>query len=150
MERPNPLVVVENVSYQYPQANQLALHNVSVEIHEGEFVGVIGPTGAGKTTLCLSMNGIIPHTIKGDFSGTVYVDGESTAEKEVHEISEKLGLILQNPEAQLFSMTVEEELAFGPENLGVAREEIGERVAWALELVGMERFREAFPDRQPQ
>jgi len=91
------------------------------------------------------MNGIIPKTIEGEFSGEIYIDGEDIAEKEIYEISEKLGLILQNPESQLFSMTVEEELAFGPENLGIKREEIGDRISWALELVGMERFRDAFP-----
>jgi len=139
------MINFKDVSFRYSKNQDHVLRNISFNVKKGEFLGISGPSGSGKSTLCLMMNGIIPKTIEGEFSGEVYIDGEDIAEKEIYEISEKLGLILQNPESQLFSMTVEEELAFGPENLGIKREEIGDRISWALELVGMERFREAFP-----
>jgi len=139
------MINFKDVSFRYSKNQDHVLRNISFNVKKGEFLGISGPSGSGKSTLCLMMNGIIPKTIEGEFSGEVYIDGEDIAEKEIYEISEKLGLILQNPESQLFSMTVEEELAFGPENLGIKREEIGDRISWALKLVGMERFREAFP-----
>jgi len=139
------MINFRDVSFRYSKNQDHVLRNISFNVKKGEFLGISGPSGSGKSTLCLMMNGIIPKTIEGEFSGEVYIDGEDIAEKEIYEISEKLGLILQNPESQLFSMTVEEELAFGPENLGIKREEIGDRISWALELVGMERFRESFP-----
>lgn len=139
------MINFRDVSFRYSKNQDHVLRNISFNVKKGEFLGISGPSGSGKSTLCLMMNGIIPKTIEGEFSGEVYIDGEDIAEKEIYEISEKLGLILQNPESQLFSMTVEEELAFGPENLGIKREEIGDRISWALELVSMERFRESFP-----
>lgn len=139
------MINFKDVSFRYSKNQGHVLRNISFNVKKGEFLGISGPSGSGKSTLCLMMNGIIPKTIEGEFSGEVYIDGEDIAEKEIYETSEKLGLILQNPESQLFSMTVEEELAFGPENLGIKREEIGDRISWALKLVGMERFREAFP-----
>ncbi|RLF98534.1 ABC transporter ATP-binding protein [Thermococci archaeon] len=139
------MINFKDVSFRYSKDQNYVLHDITFNVKKGEFLGISGPSGSGKSTLCLMMNGIIPKTIEGEFSGEVYIDGEDIAEKEIYEISEKLGLILQNPESQLFSMTVEEELAFGPENLGIKREEIGDRISWALELVGMERFRDAFP-----
>ncbi|MEA1993498.1 MAG: ATP-binding cassette domain-containing protein [Euryarchaeota archaeon] len=139
------MIEFRDVSFRYSEDQEDVLQDITLTIENGEFLGISGPSGSGKSTLCLMMTGIIPHTIHGKLSGEVYIDGEDIAEKEVHEISEKLGLILQNPDAQIFSMTVEEELAFGPENLGLPREEIEERIAWALELVGMTEFRESFP-----
>ena len=139
------MIRFKDVSFRYSKDQNYVLQDISFNVKKGEFLGMSGPSGSGKSTLCLMMNGIIPKTIQGEFSGEVYIDGENIAEKEIYEISEKLGLILQNPESQLFSMTVEEELAFGPENLGIKREEIEDRISWALRLVSMERFREAFP-----
>jgi len=139
------MINFKGVSFRYSKDQNYVLHDITFNVKKGEFLGISGPSGSGKSTLCLMMNGIIPKTIEGEFSGEIYIDGEDIAEKEIYEISEKLGLILQNPESQLFSMTVEEELAFGPENLGIKREEIGDRISWALKLVGMERFRDAFP-----
>lgn len=139
------MINFKDVSFRYSKDQNYVLHDITFNVKRGEFLGISGPSGSGKSTLCLMMNGIIPKTIEGEFSGEIYIDGEDIAEKEIYEISEKLGLILQNPESQLFSMTVEEELAFGPENLGIKREEIGDRISWALKLVGMERFRDAFP-----
>ncbi len=141
------MIRFQNVSFRYSKSEDYALQDLTFTVEEGEFLGISGPSGSGKSTLCLMMEGIIPKTIQGELSGEIYIDGENIEEKEVHELSEKVGLILQNPESQLFSMTVEEELAFGPENLGISREEIGTRISWALELVGMEQFRGAFPHK---
>ena len=139
------MIEFEEVSFRYTGNRDHVLRDITFHVKKGEFLGISGPSGSGKSTLCLMMNGIIPKTIEGELSGEIYIDGENIKEKEVYEVAEKLGLILQNPESQLFSMTVEEELAFGPENLGIKREEIEERISWALELVGMEKFRDAFP-----
>jgi len=114
-------------------------------VEKGEFVGIIGPSGCGKSTLCYTLNGIIPHTINGKVSGSVKVFGKEALKTEPHNLAGDIGIVLQNPETQLFAMTVEEELAFGPENLGIDVEEIRERIDWALSVVRMEKYKYRFP-----
>ena len=139
------MIEIKNLCFRYHSHTENTLRNINLHIKKGEFVSIIGPSGCGKSTLCLTLNGIIPKTISGDFSGDVIVDGINTRDKEVSEFSRKVGMILQNPESQLFAMTVEEELAFGPENLAVPRKEIEERISWALSVVNMENKRDEFP-----
>ena len=136
---------VRDLSFSYPHAKEPIIRDVSFNVDKGEFVGIIGPSGCGKSTLCYASNGIIPHTISGTVTGSVEVFGKDTQKHEPHELAEDIGIILQNPETQLFAMTVEEELAFGPENLGVEPSEIEERIEWALSVVHMESHRETFP-----
>jgi energy-coupling factor transport system ATP-binding protein len=138
-------IKVRELSFKYRQSEDLIINDVSFDIGQGEFVGIIGPSGCGKSTLCYTLNGIIPHTINGDISGSVEVFGKDTTKHEPHELSEDVGIVLQNPETQLFAMTVEEELAFGPENLGIEPDEIRQRIDWALSVVRMEKYRDAFP-----
>jgi len=107
----------------------------------------MGPTGAGKSTLCLTLNGIIPHSLSGTIRGSVKVNGMDTMSHGVHLLTSKVGMVFQEPESQLFAMNVEEELSFGPENLGVPPEEIRRRVDWALKVVRMEQFRQHSPFR---
>ena len=121
------MIEVKNLHFKYHSQTEEVLRGIELNIKKGEFVSIIGPSGCGKSTLCLTLNGIIPRTISGDFSGDVIIDGINTRDREVSEFSRRVGMILQNPESQLFAMTVEEELAFGPENLAVPREEIEER-----------------------
>lgn len=139
------MIEIKNLHFKYHSQAEEVLKGIDLIINKGEFVSIIGPSGCGKSTLCLTLNGIIPKTISGDFSGDVFVDGINTKDQEVSEFSRRVGMILQNPESQLFAMTVEEELAFGPENLAVPREEIENRISWALSIVNMEDKREEFP-----
>nr|WP_245250410.1 ATP-binding cassette domain-containing protein [Thermococcus stetteri] len=142
---------VRDLRFQYPRSKKPALNGVTLSVKKGEMVGIIGPSGSGKSTLVLTFNGIIPHSIRGEFSGEVLVRNPSTGEElstletPVSKLSTAVGLVLQNPESQLFNMTVEDEVAFALENLGLPRDEIEERVSWALGVVGLEGKREEFP-----
>lgn len=138
-------IKARDISFRYSNTEKDVLSHASLDIQQGEFIGIIGPSGCGKSTLCYTLNGIIPHTITGTLKGSVEVFGHDTSDTEPNDISEYVGIVLQNPETQLFAMTVEEELAFGPENLGIPPDEIRERIAWALSVVGMEGHEETFP-----
>ena len=121
-----------------------ALNKVSLEIEDGEFVGLIGPTGSGKSTLIQHFNGLLLPS-----SGKVFVDGEDLAKKDVslRLIRQKVGMVFQYPEHQLFGETVLEDVGFGPRNGGLAEEEIVERVKEALNFVGLDY--EGLKDRSP-
>ncbi len=145
------VIEVRDLRFKYRRSQRYALDGVSLTVREGEFLGVVGPSGSGKSTLCLTFNGIIPHSIRGEFEGEVKITdpetGESydTRETPVPKLSTIVGLVLQNPESQIFNMTVEEEVAFALENLGLPREEIMERIEWALSIAGLEDKRNEFP-----
>jgi energy-coupling factor transporter ATP-binding protein EcfA2 len=130
-----PLAVVDNVSYQYPHAERFALTNLSLTLGRGEFVGLIGPTGAGKTTLCLAFNGIVPQFYGGRFFGYVRVAGLDTLDSPVSTLARHVGQVLQDPEIQLIATSVENEVAFALENIGLPRAQMRERIAWALDAV---------------
>ncbi|MCS7117814.1 MAG: energy-coupling factor transporter ATPase [Thaumarchaeota archaeon] len=131
-------VEVRDVWVKYRGSADYALKGVSLEVSEGEVVAIVGPTGAGKTTLCKVMTGLIPNMgVYDDFKGEVRVYGESTYSKRVGDISKSCAMVMQDYETQLFRTTVELEVAFGPENLLLDREEIRRRVQWALKLVGL-------------
>lgn len=132
------LAEVRDVWVKYRGGSDYALRGVSLTVSEGEVVAIIGPTGAGKTTLCKVLSGIIPNFGAYDeFRGEVLVDGVSTAGRRVGEISRSCAMVFQDYESQLFRTTVELEVAFGPENLCLPREEIASRVRRCLELVGL-------------
>ncbi|NJE55207.1 energy-coupling factor ABC transporter ATP-binding protein [Thermococcus sp. 21S9] len=145
------MIELRDVTFRYPRSKNPALRDVDLKIGDGEFVGILGPSGSGKSTLALTLNGIIPNSIRGAFSGEVIVrdprTGKTfkTTETPVSKLSTLVGLVLQNPESQLFNMTVEDEVAFALENLGLPREEIAERVEWALKVVGLEGLENEFP-----
>ncbi|MDT7968434.1 MAG: energy-coupling factor transporter ATPase [Candidatus Calditenuis sp.] len=139
------LVDARDVWVKYRGANDYALKGVSVSVSEGEVVAVVGPTGAGKTTLCKVLSGIIPNFgAYDDFKGNVTVDGKSTLGKRVGEISRSCAMVFQDYESQLFRTTVELEVAFGPENLCLSRDEILKRVRRSLELVGLVGFEKRY------
>lgn len=140
-----PAIEIEAVSYRYPDTTSMVLKNIDLKINEGEFVGIIGPNSAGKTTLCLTMNGVIPHSIGGKLQGRIVVDGMNTLDHTVPELAVKVGLVVSDPEAQLLQLTVEEEVAFGPANLGVPREEIFQRTKEMIALVGLQGKESRFP-----
>jgi len=134
------IVVFKNVFYSYPREKSWALEDINLSITEGEFLAVMGENGAGKTTFCRLFNGIIPHSLGGRLSGTVVVDGEITEKTSVPNLARKVGMVLDDPDAQLFTSTVRNEAAFGPENLLLPPEEIEQRVIKALSAVGLSGF----------
>ncbi len=136
---------VAGVTFAYP-GSAPALRDVDLEIAAGEFVAVLGANGAGKTTLCLMLNGVIPNVIGGRLSGRVEIDGLVTTEHHVYELAEHVGVVLQDPDAQILATTVRSEVAFAAENLGVPRTELVERVANALATVRLSGFEEAAPE----
>lgn len=133
-------VKLENLSYRYPRTKKEALKNLNLEINAGEFVALMGENGAGKTTLCQCLNGIIPHSKLGYMSGRVLINGIDTRYTTVARLAEQVGIVLEDPETQIFTTKVRNEVAFALENLQVPREEIVKRVQWALEVVGLEDF----------
>lgn len=136
---------LRDVRFRYRDSDNWALDSVSMQVDKGEFVTVLGCNGSGKSTICLLANGLIPHAIEGELEGSVEVFGSKIAERPVAETATKVGIVFQEPDSQLFCMSVEEEVAFGPENLAVPRDEIVERVEWALDLVGMKGYNERSP-----
>ena len=139
------IIEVKGLTYTYPGAKKPSISDVSLTIEKGEFVIVTGPSGCGKTTLCRCFNGLIPHFYNGQLDGELSVAGLKVNEHEIHELAQKVGLVFQNPENQLFALSVEKDVAFGLENLGVARDEMRKRVDWALQTTEIEELRERAP-----
>src|SRR5918994_3013909 len=140
-----PAVGIEGLTYRYRGQQKPALKGIDLEVAEGEFVVVMGPSGAGKSTLCVSLNGLIPHFFQGEMEGEVRVWGRSTREGKVGGFAEEIGLVFQDFETQLFSTNVALEVAFGPENLGIERGEMIERVERVLGQVRLEGFEKRTP-----
>lgn len=141
-----PIVEVCSLSYTYPGSPKPTLTNVNLSVEEGEFILLTGPSGCGKTTLCRCLNGLIPNSYGGEFTGKVIVDGLVTTEHPVYEIAQHVGLVFQNPENELFCTSVEREVAFGPENLALPRDEIRKRVEESLAMVGISHLRDKSPE----
>lgn len=139
------VIEVRNVSYRYPDTSSYALINISLYINEGEFVVITGPSGCGKTTLCRCFNGLIPHFYGGEFVGDVFVDGLSVKNTPVNVLATKVGMVFQDPESQLFSLSVEREIAFGLENLGLDRIEMINRINEILDLMKISHLRHRAP-----
>ena len=140
-------IKLDQVTYTYGVGSpfeRTALHETSVEIHEGEFVGIIGHTGSGKSTFVQLLNGLIHPT-----RGVVTVDGADISKKtkEVMAIRHKVGMVFQYPEYQLFEETIAKDIAFGPRNFGLSEDEIEERVREAMEFVGLDY--DTYADRSP-
>jgi energy-coupling factor transport system ATP-binding protein len=135
----------DNVSFMYPRAKNYALEGINLSVLEGEFLAVMGENGAGKTTFCKLINGIIPHLSAGRLSGTVTVDGVDTVKSSVPRLALKVGMTLDDPDAQLFTSSVRYEAAFGPQNILMQSEEIEKRVNFALRAVGLAGFEDRVP-----
>lgn len=134
-----PLISTQNLSYVYPDG-QTALQAINLTIHRGEKVGLVGANGAGKSTLLLHLNGIFTAT-----SGEIKVDGMPVGKKNIQTIRSRIGLVFQNPDDQLFSPTVYDDVAFGPLYAGLSKQEIEESVQFALDAVGMTDYCERSP-----
>ena len=136
------LIEIQNVSYAYEDAAAKALNNVSLTINDGELVAVVGHNGSGKSTLAKHLNALLLPT-----EGKVLVDGMDTAdEADTLSIRQRVGMVFQNPDNQLVTTIVEEDVAFGPENIGVPGNEIRARVDRALAAVGMEKYAHSAPN----
>jgi len=138
-EHMSPVIEVNDVAYTYPSGLE-ALKGVSLVVHQGEFVAIMGENGAGKTTLVKHFNGLLRPTI-----GSIRVHGENIAKKSIASLARKVGLVFQNPDDQLFSESVEEEIGFALHNFGFKDEVIAKRVDWALNLLDIERYKNSSP-----
>lgn len=140
-----PVITVRDLNYRYRGQKRKALDGISFDVEQGQFVAIMGPSEAGKSTLAACINGLVPHFFQGKFSGDVEVYGKNTRATRVAEMAELTGMVFQDFEAQLFSTSVELEVAFGPENLQVPREEIARRVDESLKFVGLEAYKRRPP-----
>ena len=132
----------ENVSFSYEEGGSFAIKNLNFSVEEGEFVAVLGHNGSGKSTLARLTNGLL----EAD-GGIIRVFGEQLTEKNLFEIRKQVGIVFQNPDNQTVASIVEDDIAFGAENIALPREEIGNRIDFALSAVGMEEFRHATVSR---
>jgi len=135
------MIEMKDFSFRYASGKRNALNNLNLTIEDGDFVGIIGNSGAGKTTLTYAINGIVPHHYKGDFYGAVTVNGLDTVDSSPEQIAAHVGSVFQDVDAQMVASMVEDELLFGLENFSVPREEIEGRVAEALEQTGISALR---------
>ncbi len=136
------MIQIQEVSFTYQDETRPALEKVSLSVPEGGFVGIIGPAGAGKTTLARAIAGIIPHHYPGDFYGSIAVNGLDTIDTPLAELSRLVGTVFQDVESQIISPLVEDELLYGLENFGVPRTEIPSRMEEALQRVGIADLRD--------
>jgi energy-coupling factor transporter ATP-binding protein EcfA2 len=141
------MLALESVTYRYAGAPRPSLHEVSLELREGEVLGLVGASEAGKTTLCLVASGLAPRTVGGTLTGRVLLDGEDTAPLAMHELAGRVGIAFASPATQLSGVaaTVYEEVGFGPMNLGVPRPELIARIEEALAALRIEPL----ADRDP-
>ncbi|HZK24788.1 MAG TPA: ABC transporter ATP-binding protein [Oscillospiraceae bacterium] len=140
-------ILVKDLSFQYENDATQILRHLNLAVAKGEIVAVVGLSGIGKSTLCYCLSGLIPHVYGGMMEGEVLLQGQNTKELSLAAIATTLGIVFQNPDHQLFSFNVEDELAFGPENLCVPRAEIARRIEEVLAKVGMQDYRDASPQQ---
>lgn len=137
-----PDIRIDRLSFTYAGSPEPVLRALDLVIPEGEFVLLTGPSGCGKTTLALALAGLIPSRIGGHLRGSVYLGAENISTMSVYEVSQHIGMVFQNPDNQLVQLSVEEEVAFGPENLALPHAEIVQRVEQSLLYTGMEAMRQ--------
>ena len=136
------MISIKNFSFKYQNSKHNAISNLNLEIPDGDFVGITGTSGAGKTTLTFALNGIIPQKIKGDFYGAVTINGMDTVENEAETFARTVGEVFQDIDSQMVASIVEDEILFGLENFGVPHDEIGERLERVLRELGIEELRD--------
>src|SRR5215469_2840945 len=132
-----PDVRIDGLSFTYAGTTKPVLSALNLRIAAGEVVLLTGPSGCGKSTLALALAGLIPTRITGQLRGAVYLDDIAISRLSLHEVSQRVGIVFQNPDNQLVQLSVEEEVAFGPENLDLPPSEIERRVTEALEATGI-------------
>ncbi len=135
-------LIIENLNFKYKTRPEPALENISLELKQGELLLIAGSSGCGKTTLARCINGLIPRSYRGERSGKVLLHGREVADLQIPEMAQVVGTLLQDPERQIVASNVFNEIAFGPENLGLPRAEILSRVDQALKRLKLEYLRE--------
>jgi energy-coupling factor transport system ATP-binding protein len=135
------MISIKGLTFRYAGAKRDALSKISLEIADGDFIGIIGSSGAGKSTLTFAINGVVPHHYSGDFYGSVTVNGLDTVDAGTENLSRIVGSVFQDIDAQMVASVVEDELLFGLENFGVPRDEIEMRVSEALSAAGITDLR---------
>ncbi|HAH62259.1 MAG TPA: energy-coupling factor ABC transporter ATP-binding protein [Treponema sp.] len=136
------MISIKNLSFRYQESNTLALDNISLEIPKGDFFGIIGESGAGKTTLSNCINGLIPHHFRGEYFGTVAVDGTDTFDTNPGSLALRVGTVFQDPDTQMVADIVEDEIRFGLENFGIPKNLIEGRITSALNDTGTAPLRQ--------
>ncbi len=139
-------VEVKNLNFKYKNEKKKTLENINLTVNEGEIIAICGASGSGKSTLCNCICGLIPNIYEGEYSGEVKIFGRDIKLMSRAEMAISVGMIFQNPSTQLFSPTIEDELAFGPENLCVDRNEIDRRIEKILKIINMEEYRYENPN----
>jgi len=139
------LVELKRVSFRYAGSDRHALDNVTLSAEQGEFVLLVGPSGCGKSTLLRVLNGLIPHFYEGDFEGEARVAGLDVRSTPTHVLARHVGMVFQDPENQLFLSSVEREIAFGLENMGLPRAEVKRRVREVLKEFNLESIKDRAP-----
>ena len=135
------MIEIKELTFKYSGSKKNALENVSLTIEKGDFVGLIGESGAGKTTLCSCINGLIPHHYTGDFYGSVKIQGTDTFDIEPGKLALKVGSVFQDVDSQLVSFFVEDEILFGLENFGIPKDQIEQRITASLESLEIQELR---------
>ncbi len=138
------MILIKDLSFEYPGGEKI-LRNINLEIDKG-FFSLVGVSGCGKSTLCLALNGLIPHEIGGKISGKVEVSGLDTQKHPIKELATHAGMVFQNPESQLFALSAEDEIAFGPSNLALPYSEVKKRVDKVLKQLDIEYLRNKSPE----
>jgi energy-coupling factor transporter ATPase len=139
------IIETSDLTYTYPGVTKPSIEKVELTIEKGDFVILTGPSGCGKTTLCRCFNGLIPHFYNGTLEGEIRVAGLKVNDHKIYKIAQHVGLVFQNPENQLFALSVEKDVAFGLENFAMPRDEMRKRVDWALQIAGIKELRERPP-----
>ena len=139
------ILEIDGLGFRYPDAKSMAVADFSLSVPEGEVVVLAGPSGCGKSTLLRAVNGLIPHMYSGEYSGSVRVGGKEVKETSMRDLAQTVGFLFQNPENQIFMFTVERDVAFGLENLGVDREEMRRRVDEVIGLLKIEALAQRAP-----
>ena len=137
-----PVISVRGLNFLFEESRGFSLKNISLDIFEGEFVVITGPSGCGKSTLAMAMGGYIPHVIQGELSGDVYIGDKNTKKIDLSDISTGVSICQQDPESQLCTLTVLDEVSFGPENLVLPAEEVLRRVDDSLSAIGSVHLRD--------
>ena len=136
------MIEIRDLSFTYKDETKPALQEIRLTVPDGGFLGVIGPAGAGKTTLARAITGMAPHHYPGDFYGSVEVNGLDTVDSSILDLSRQVGMVFQDVDSQIISPVVEDEILYGLENFGIPREEIPLRMEEALQKVGIADLRE--------
>ncbi len=140
------IIKIYDLYFKHKPEDDYLLKGLNLEVKEGEILALIGQSGCGKSTLLSIICGIIPHIRRGCIEGQVKLMGEEVKNIKIKDIAKRVGIVFQDPDSQIFLPTVEDEIAFGPENLMVPREEIGHRIQRALKAVRMEAYRYENPN----